>query len=103
MAMSRLRAVEHGRAVLIAATSGISAIITPDGRVTQSLPEFTAGYLEQQVPLRDSLTLSDRVGAVPEIVASLAAIVLIAVAAFGRRRRWDIGSTLHQPSEESHP
>ena len=31
MAMSRLRAVEHGRAVLVAATSGISAIIGPDG------------------------------------------------------------------------
>ena len=103
MAMSRLRAVEHGRAVLIAATSGISAIITPDGRVTQSLPEFTAGYLEQQVPLRDSLTLSDRVGAVPEIAASLAAIVLLAVAAFGRRHTSDVGSNLHQPSEEPQP
>jgi len=103
MAMSRLRAVEHGRAVLIAATSGISAIIAPDGRVTQSLPEFTAGYLEQQVPLRDTLTVSDRVGAAPELLAALAAIVLIAVAAFGRRRGADVGSTLDQSTEESVP
>jgi apolipoprotein N-acyltransferase len=103
MAMSRLRAVEHGRAVLIAATSGISAIIGPDGRVTQSLPEFTTGYLEQQVPLRDSLTLSDRVGAVPELSASLAAIVLIAVAVFGRRRAADVGSSIDQSTEESVP
>jgi apolipoprotein N-acyltransferase len=103
MAMSRLRALEHGRTVLIAATSGISAIITPDGRVSQSLPEFTAGYLEQQVPLRDSLTLSDRVGAVPEIVAALTALVLIAVAAFGRRRTADVGSTIDQSSEEFQP
>jgi apolipoprotein N-acyltransferase len=103
MAMSRLRALEHGRTVLIAATSGISAIITPDGRVSQSLPEFTAGYLEQQVPLRDSLTLSDRVGAVPEIVAALSALVLIAVAAFGRRRTADVGSTIDQSSEEFQP
>ncbi len=31
LAMSRLRAVEHGRAVVVAATSGISAIVAPDG------------------------------------------------------------------------
>ena len=103
MAMSRLRAVEHGRTVLIAATSGISAIISPDGRVTQSLTEFTAGHLEQQVPLRDTLTVSDRVGAVPELLAALTAIVLIAVAAFGRRRAPDVGSTIDQSTEESVP
>ena len=33
MAMSRLRAVEHGRTVLVAATSGISAVVAPDGEV----------------------------------------------------------------------
>ncbi|HUR51498.1 MAG TPA: apolipoprotein N-acyltransferase, partial [Mycobacteriales bacterium] len=32
LAMGRLRAVEHGRAVLVAATSGVSAVIAPDGR-----------------------------------------------------------------------
>ena len=31
LAMSRLRAVEHGRWVLVAATSGVSATIAPDG------------------------------------------------------------------------
>lgn len=36
LAMSRLRAVEHGRAVLIAATSGISAVIAPDGSVVSA-------------------------------------------------------------------
>ena len=103
MAMSRLRAVEHGRAVLIAATSGISAIIRPDGTVSGSLPEFTAGYLVEKVPLRDSLTVSDRVGALPEHVAGLAAIALLAVAAFGRRRTRVVGSQNTQPIEESVP
>jgi apolipoprotein N-acyltransferase len=103
MAMSRLRAVEHGRSVLIAATSGISAIITPDGRVSSSLPEFTAGYLVQQVPLRDSLTVADRVGALPELVAAAAALALVAMAAFGRRRDTDVGSTIDQSTEESVP
>ncbi len=50
-AMSRVRAVEFGRQVLIAATSGVSAVIGPDGRVQSRLPLFTAGYLEAGVPL----------------------------------------------------
>ena len=36
LAMGRLRAVEHGRAVLVAATSGISAVIAPDGRLVST-------------------------------------------------------------------
>jgi len=103
MAMSRLRAVEHARTVLIAATSGISAIIRPDGSVVGSLPEFTAGYLVDKVALRDTLTVSDRVGALPEYAASLAAIALLALAAFGRRRPGDVGSDTEQPTEESVP
>lgn len=33
LAMARLRAVEHGRAV-VAATSGVSAIVAPDGSLS---------------------------------------------------------------------
>jgi apolipoprotein N-acyltransferase len=84
LAMSRLRAVEHGRTVLVAATSGISAVILPDGTVIAELPEFTAGSLVQDVPLRDSLTLSDRLGEWPE--GLLAAIGALAVAYAAIRR-----------------
>ncbi|MEZ5116723.1 MAG: apolipoprotein N-acyltransferase [Candidatus Nanopelagicales bacterium] len=88
LAMSRLRAVEHGRAVLVAATSGISAVIAPDGTVVASLPEFVGGSIVREVPLRDTLTLADRVGAVPEGVASLVAVVALVLA----WRRRDVGS-----------
>ncbi len=101
MAMSRLRAVEHGRAVLIAATSGISAIIRPDGSISASLPEFTAGYLVEKVPLRDTLTVSDRLGATPEYLACLLALALVGVAALRRRPPGDVGSGVTQPTEES--
>ena len=36
LAIARVRAVEHGRAVLVAATSGISAVIAPDGQWSNS-------------------------------------------------------------------
>jgi apolipoprotein N-acyltransferase len=84
IAMSRLRAVEHGSAVLIAATSGISAVIAPDGSLISEIPEGQTGYLAATVPLRDSLTLADRLGAVPEWI--LAAMGLIAMLWAGLRQ-----------------
>jgi apolipoprotein N-acyltransferase len=103
LAMSRLRAVEHGRTVLIAATSGISAIIAPDGAITGILPEFTAGYLVQDVALRDSLTLADRVGAVPELVVAGLAVLVLLTLAVRRRDRGDVGSEVTDPSQEPVP
>jgi apolipoprotein N-acyltransferase len=72
LAMGRLRAVEHGRTVLVAATSGISAVIAPDGELVDSAPVFTRRVMTHEVPVRDDLTLATRVGAVPE--AALAAL-----------------------------
>ena len=69
LAMTRIRAVEHGRATVVAATNGISAVFQPDGTMTASLPERTAGWLVPVLPLRESLSVADRVGFWPEVVA----------------------------------
>src|SRR5699024_9410816 len=45
LAMARLRAIEHSRAVVVAATSGVSAIVRPDGSVVESTELFTADTL----------------------------------------------------------
>lgn len=66
LAMGRLRAVEHGRAVLVAATSGISAVIAPDGELVDEAPVFTREVLMREVPVRDDRTPATRVGAAPE-------------------------------------
>ncbi|WP_209313193.1 apolipoprotein N-acyltransferase, partial [Streptomyces lonarensis] len=66
LAMSSLRAVEHGRAIVTAAPSGISAIVAPDGTVEQRTEEFTQDVLTGDLPLRDARTVADRVGAAPE-------------------------------------
>ncbi|WP_370079422.1 apolipoprotein N-acyltransferase [Streptacidiphilus sp. MAP12-16] len=86
-AMSRLRAVEHGRAVVIAATSGISAVIEPDGSVLQRTQLATAAELEARVPLRDELTVADRVGAAPEWFLSFVGLLAVAGAGLIARRR----------------
>ncbi|MEU8803445.1 apolipoprotein N-acyltransferase [Spirillospora sp. NPDC048819] len=66
IAMSRLRAVEHGRTILVAATSGISAIVAPDGRMIDKSREFVPDIQVETVPARTATTLSDRLGAAPE-------------------------------------
>ncbi|MFE3647583.1 apolipoprotein N-acyltransferase [Streptomyces sp. NPDC059152] len=88
LAMSRLRAVEHGRAVVTAATSGISAVVAPDGTVTHQIPEFTQGVVSARIPLRDETTLADRVGAAPEWVLAIVGLLSCGAAVIaGRRRR----------------
>lgn len=64
--MSRLRAIEHGRVVVVAATSGISTVIGPDGAMLAEIPEGEVGSVVVTVPLRDTLTVADRLGAIPE-------------------------------------
>ncbi len=79
LAMSQLRAVEHGRTTLQASTTGISAIIGPDGRIrSRSGALFTPAVLVSQVPLRTVQTPATRLGALPEYV--LAAVGLAAAA-----------------------
>ncbi len=71
LAMGRLRAVEHGRAVLVAATSGISAVISPDGALVDRTAVFSRAVLVADVPLRDAQTPATRFGAVPELLLAL--------------------------------
>lgn len=88
LAMSRLRAVEHGRAVVTAATSGISAVVAPDGEVTHRIPEFTQGVVSASLPLREEKTVADRVGAVPEWAIAMVGLLSCAAAiVLGRRGR----------------
>lgn len=73
--ISRMRALEAGRAMLRAANDGISAIIGPDGRVTATLPRFQPGVLTGSVQPRIGLTPYARFGNWPVIVLSLAVLI----------------------------
>jgi apolipoprotein N-acyltransferase len=66
LALSRLRAVEYGRAVAVAATSGISAVVAPDGTVVRSSRLFTPAVFVERIAQRDSTTVAQRLGAAPE-------------------------------------
>ncbi|MEU6524739.1 apolipoprotein N-acyltransferase [Streptomyces sp. NPDC046924] len=78
LAMSRVRAVEHSRTVTVPVTSGVSAIIMPDGTVSRKTGMFVADSLVQEVPLRSSQTPATRLGVLPET-----ALVLVAAGGLG--------------------
>ena len=87
IAMSRLRAVEHGRTILVAATSGISAIIAPDGQMIDRSREFVPDIQVAGVPARTSRTLSDRLGAAPEWVLAALGLGAVCAAAWSTSRK----------------
>ena len=87
LAISRLRAVEHARPVLIAATSGISAVIAPDGQVTASTRQFTPALLDSTVRVSSARTLADRLGEVPEWILAIAGTCAAAFAVISRRAK----------------
>jgi apolipoprotein N-acyltransferase len=84
-AMSRLRAVEHGRTMLVASTSGISGIIAPDGHVLDRSKEFRPDVQVERVHLRSSRTLTDHLGAAPEWSLAFLGFAAAAVAAWRTR------------------
>ncbi|GAB2838223.1 apolipoprotein N-acyltransferase [Actinocorallia aurea] len=92
LAMSRLRAVEHDRTVLVAATSGISAIVAPDGTLVDQSREFTPDVQVASMPLRTSVTISDRLGGLPEWLLALVGVTGVGLALTTRRRASNTGS-----------
>ncbi|MEU7476688.1 apolipoprotein N-acyltransferase [Lentzea sp. NPDC042327] len=87
LGMARLRAVEHGRAVVVAAISGVSAVVRPDGSVVRSTGMFTDDLLVDTVPLRSSLTIATRFGGALHVVFTGAAFVACLAGLWQRRRR----------------
>lgn len=87
--ISRARAMETGRTVLVASTNGISGVIAPDGTVRTQLAPRTTDVTVAQVPLVDTQTPATRLGAVVQRALCLAGVLAVGVAvmASGRRRQ----------------
>jgi apolipoprotein N-acyltransferase len=103
LAMSRLRAVESGRAVVQISTVGVSGLVRPDGSLLDRSGLFTTDVLTGRLPLRTGLTVATRVGEAPEIALSVLGCILVAAAAVRRRRRAGRGAASGEdgPAEPS--
>lgn len=86
LAMSRVRAVEHGRSVVVAATSGISAIVSPRGDVREESALFSPEVLVDEIVLRSDRTIATNLGVVPEIVLCVGAVAFLASSVLRRTK-----------------
>ena len=79
LAFGMLRAVEHDRYVVVAGTTGISAIIAPDGRELARTAFFEPAYLDAQVRLKTKLTPATRWGPIVQgllVVLGVGALIV---------------------------
>ena len=84
--IERLRALQAGRSVVVASTTGVSGFIEPDGTVTARMDEGERGYLVQEVSLRSGRTPSTVLGAIPEILAGGVLLTGLVVVMYVHRR-----------------
>ncbi len=68
LAFARLRAVEHDRYVVVAGTTGISAVLAPDGRALSRTEFFEPAYLDNAVRLKSNITFATDWGPVVQWV-----------------------------------
>jgi apolipoprotein N-acyltransferase len=61
-AISRLRAIETHRYVVVAAINGLTGVIAPDGSVVTTAPPRTTSYAEARVGLFGAVTPAVRIG-----------------------------------------
>jgi apolipoprotein N-acyltransferase len=106
LAFCRLRAVEHNRFVIVAGTTGISAVIAPDGRVLARNQFFEPAYLDMAVRLKTQLTPATQWAPLVQgllvavgIGALIAAILQNGRFVRGRRRATDAGGHDTPPDE----
>ena len=85
-AISRIRAIEHGRSVVHVSTVGVSGFINPDGTYVDKTSLFTPAARYGSPVVRTEVTVADRLGNLPEYAAGLAALLLLAVGQWSRRR-----------------
>ena len=117
LAFAKVRAVEHDRYVVVAGTTGISAVIAPDGRELARTNFFEPDYLDTQVRLKTTLTPATRWGPVLQWI--LVALAGAAILAGIRHNGWfprpislksrppdesdDSGATPEEPEESAVP
>jgi apolipoprotein N-acyltransferase len=89
--MARIDAISAGRAVAVASTTGLSAIIAPDGSIMTRSKTWQRVILQAHVPLRSELTPAMHAGAWPEL--GIIALMLLSLA-------WAIGTGLRRRRQQ---
>ncbi len=101
-AISRLRAIEHGRSVVHVSTVGVSGFINPDGTYVDKTSLFSAAARYGSPVVRTEVTPSDRLGPLPEYAAGIAFVGLLALGLWLRRRTARVERAADGPTAPAH-
>lgn len=86
LGITRIRAIEHQRYSVSIATSGISALVDPRGRVTHRTGQNQSEVINGNIGLNDATSISDRYGSQIEASLILFPLILVGLELLGRRR-----------------
>jgi apolipoprotein N-acyltransferase len=103
LAASRLQAIAEGRDLVQSATTGYSAVISPDGTVTRLSGLGTPDLLRATVELRTGATLYERFGDLPVLVAAALALALGWAVGRGAKSRQGPGAPGRYPRTRRGP
>ena len=81
----RMRAMETGRYVLRATNTGLTAVVSPDGKIQAQAPQFETYTLEATVTPRSGITPHSRFGDLSTVLVLSALLVVTWLPA--RRRK----------------
>ncbi len=82
MQMAQMRALETGRYLIRGTNDGITAVVDPQGKITDQLPQFERGVLKSEVYAMKGLTPLMQYGTLPFLILS----GLIVLVGFKRRQ-----------------
>lgn len=101
LAMVRLRAVEHARPALMASTVGVSAFVAADGTVADASGFNTRYVAVRRLRLGDGRTLATRLGMLPELLLSLAALAALVAGLTVHRAGRGLGTRAGTPRPDA--
>lgn len=99
-AITRLRAIEAGRWLVVAATNGITAVVSPDGTVVASADPRTTAVLVERVGLSDATTPAIRLGAWPARVFTAMSLLGLVFGGLAYRRTRDSAGSSQAPADD---
>lgn len=86
LAIERLRSVESGRALAVAATTGASVVFGPDAAELASIPIDGVGFAVTEIPLIDSTPPGATINAILPWIATIAILLQLTIGFLTQRR-----------------
>jgi apolipoprotein N-acyltransferase len=102
-AITRLRAIESGRWLVVASTNGRTGVIAPDGTTVASADERTTAVLVEQVGLSDGLTPAMRLGAWPSRLFGILTLAGLVAGTVAYRRGREFAGPAREESDDETP